>query len=120
MRQYDPNNDVEFSNMGVGSMSERQVAESTCPLLGGVVDTAWGAVSAGNLIAGIATGAQPQVVNIMQLVRDASPVNYRNVQQTVNSLFPATLSGEYCLLKCRILSKIIIEFSFFFVKQCYT
>uniref|UniRef100_A0A2H1W007 SFRICE_017833 n=1 Tax=Spodoptera frugiperda TaxID=7108 RepID=A0A2H1W007_SPOFR len=94
MRQYDPNNDVEFGNMGVGSMSERQVAESTCPLLGGVVDTAWGAVSAGNLIAGIATGAQPQVVNIMQLVRDASPVNYRNVQQTVNSLFPATLSGD--------------------------
>lgn len=93
MSQYDPNNDVEFGNMGVGSMSERQVAESTCPLLGGVVDTAWGAVSAGNVIAGIATGAQPQVVNILQLVRDAS-LNYRNVQQTVNSLFPATLSGD--------------------------
>lgn len=92
MRRYDPNNDVEFRNYG-GSMSERQVAESTCPLLGGVVNTAWGAVSAGNLIAGIAAGTQPQQVNIMELVRDAT-LNYRSVQQTVTPLYPATLSGE--------------------------
>uniref|UniRef100_A0A2A4K3Q3 VWFA domain-containing protein n=1 Tax=Heliothis virescens TaxID=7102 RepID=A0A2A4K3Q3_HELVI len=95
MRRYDPNNDVEFSNVGNGgSLSERQVAESTCPLLGGVIKTAWGAVSAGNLIAGIAAGAQPQRVNILDLVRDASNVNYRNVQQTVTSLYPATLAGD--------------------------
>ncbi|XP_026732255.1 uncharacterized protein LOC113497022 [Trichoplusia ni] len=92
MRHFDPNNDVEFSNFG-GSLSERQVVESTCPLLDGVVNTPWGAVSAGNLIAGIAAGAQPQQVNIYELVRD-STLNYRSVQQTVNSLFPATLSGD--------------------------
>ncbi|CAH0592398.1 unnamed protein product [Chrysodeixis includens] len=92
MRHFDPNNDVEFSSFG-GSLSERQVVGSTCPLLDGVVNTPWGAVSAGHLIAGIAAGAQPQQVNIFELVRD-STLNYRNVQQTVNSLFPATLSGD--------------------------
>ncbi|KAJ8736414.1 hypothetical protein PYW08_007070 [Mythimna loreyi] len=94
LRRYDPNNDVEFSNSGNGGlMSERQVAESTCPLLDGVVNTPWGAVSAGHVIAGIAAGAQPQRVNVMDLVRDAN-LNYRNVQQTVNSIYPATLSGD--------------------------
>ena len=94
LKRYDPNNDVEFSNSGNGgAMSERQVTDSTCPLLDGVVNTPWGAVSAGNVIAGIAAGAQTQQVNIMELVR-ASNFNYRNVQQTVLPIFPATLSGE--------------------------
>lgn len=107
MRHFDPNNDVEFSNFG-GSLSERQVVESTCPLLDGVVNTPWGAVSAGNLIAGIAAGAQPQQVNIYELVRD-STLNYRSVQQTVNSLFPATLSG---MIKSYFRSLVILSFSF--------
>lgn len=97
MRRYDPNNDVEFSNFGnSGAMSERQVAESTCPLLDGVVNTPWGAVSAGNVIAGIAAGAQPQRVNILDLIRDAN-LNYRTLQQAVSSLYAATLSGESSL-----------------------
>ncbi|KAJ8735512.1 hypothetical protein PYW07_007132 [Mythimna separata] len=94
MRRYDPNNDVEFSNSGNGgALSERQVAQSTCPLLDGVVNTPWGAVSAGHVIAGIAAGARPQRVNILDLVRDAN-LNYRNVQQTVSSIYPATLAGD--------------------------
>lgn len=93
MQNYDPNNDVEYSSSYGSSMSERQVAESTCPLLDGVVYTDWGAVSAGNVIAGIAAGASPQQVPVLQLVRDQN-LNYRNVQQTVTSIYPATLSGK--------------------------
>ncbi|XP_075971845.1 uncharacterized protein LOC142973741 [Anticarsia gemmatalis] len=93
MRNYDPNDEVEYSDFG-GSKSARQTSpESTCPLLDGVVYTDWGAVSAGNLIAGIAAGASPQQVPVLQLVRD-STLNYRNVQQTVNSIYPATLAGD--------------------------
>lgn len=91
-KNYNPKDDVDYSNFG-DVMSERQIAESTCPLLDGVIYTDWGAVSAGHLIAGIAAGASPQQVDVMQLVGD-SALNYRNVQQTVNSIYPATFSGD--------------------------
>ncbi|CAB3240553.1 unnamed protein product [Arctia plantaginis] len=93
MQNHNPNDDVEYSSFS-DTMSERQqLSQSTCPLLGGVVNTQWGAVSAGTVIAGIAAGASPQVVPIMNLVRD-SDLNYKNVPQNVNNLFPATLSGD--------------------------
>lgn len=74
-------------------MSERQLlGDSQCPLLGGVINTHWGAVSAGHLIAGIAAGAQTQQVPVLELTK-GSALNYQNVQQTVTSIYPATLSG---------------------------
>lgn len=92
MRQYNPNDDVEYSNYG-GAKSEKQLlGDSQCPLLDGVIFTDWGAVSAGNVIAGIAAGAQPQQVPVVELAK-GSVMNYNNVQQYVNSIYPATLSG---------------------------
>lgn len=93
MRQYNPNDDVEYADFA-GSRSERQVlGDSQCPLLGGVVHTTWGAVSAGHLIAGIAAGAESQRVSIADLSRN-SITDYNNVQQYVTSIYPATLSGK--------------------------
>lgn len=89
---------MEIQNYG-NSFSERQLqAESQCPLLGGVVSTPWGAVSAGHVIAGIAAGRQPQRVPISDLTR--TPINfndYRNLLQTVNPIYAATLSGKKLL-----------------------
>lgn len=94
MRNFDPNSDVEYTSNYGGLKSERQLlGESQCPLLDGVIFTQWGAVSGGNLIAGIAAGAQPQQVPVLELAK-GSVLNYPNVQQTVTSLYPATLSGR--------------------------
>lgn len=93
MRHFNPKDDVEYTYNG-NLKSERQVlGQSTCPLLSGVVYTRWGAVSAGNVIAGIAAGAELQQVPILELSK-SSVLNYNNVQQSVTSLYPATLSGK--------------------------
>ncbi|CAK1601948.1 unnamed protein product [Parnassius mnemosyne] len=93
IRQYNPKDDVESTYTG-SSKSERQVlGQSTCPILSGVVNTRWGAVSAGNLIAGIAAGAELQQVPIQELTK-SSILNYNNVQSSVTSIYPATLSGD--------------------------
>ncbi|XP_068626588.1 uncharacterized protein [Battus philenor] len=93
MRQYNPKEEVDYAFVG-NTKSERQVlGQSTCPLLGGVVNTKWGAVSAGHLIAGIAAGAELQRVPVLELAK-SSFLNYNNVQPTVSSLYPATLSGD--------------------------
>lgn len=95
MNGYKPDDDVEMQNYGNSFAQRQQQAESLCPLLGGVVSTPWGAVSAGHVIAGIAAGRQPQRVPISDLTR--TPINfndYRNLQQTVNPIYAATLSGR--------------------------
>ncbi|CAH2268041.1 jg10351 [Pararge aegeria aegeria] len=94
MRQFNPNDEVEFSNYNHNELSERQVlVQSQCPLLDGVVSTRWGAVSAGNVIAGIAAGAQPQTIPITELAK-GSIINQPNIQSFVTALYPATLSGD--------------------------
>lgn len=91
MRQ-NPDSDVEYTD-GYGPRSARQLSgESTCPILTGVINTRWGAVSAGNLIAGIAAGAESQQVPILELTK-GSVLNYQNVQSTISTIYPATLSG---------------------------
>ncbi|KAI8438406.1 hypothetical protein MSG28_010941 [Choristoneura fumiferana] len=93
MRQYNPKNDVEYNNYG-SARSERQLlGESLCPILTGVVRTFWGEVSAGHLIAGIAAGSESQRVSVLELAK-GSVLNYANAQQTVSSVFAATLSGD--------------------------
>lgn len=92
MRHYNPKDDVEYSGMD-GLKSERQLlGDSQCPLLGGVVYTKWGAVSAGNVLAGIAGGAQLQRVPVRELVK-GSVLEHPNVQEFVTSTYPTTLSG---------------------------
>ncbi|XP_045773482.1 uncharacterized protein LOC123872922 isoform X1 [Maniola jurtina] len=94
MRQYNPNDEVEVSNLNHFDLSERQtLLLSQCPILDGVVSTRWGAVSAGNVIAGIAAGAQPQTIPISELAR-GSIINQPNIQSFVTALYPATLAGD--------------------------
>lgn len=98
MREHVPDDDVEVQNYGNSQYERQAVGSSQCPLLGGVVDTQWGAVSAGHLIAGIAAGTQPQQVPITELTREAADINdFRNIQRTVTPIFPATLSGKTLL-----------------------
>ncbi|XP_061708773.1 uncharacterized protein LOC133518964 [Cydia pomonella] len=93
MRHYNPKNDVEYNDFS-GTKSERQLlGESLCPILNGVVKTTWGEVSAGNLVAGIAAGSEAQRVPTQELSK-GSVLNYPNAQQTVSSIYAATLSGD--------------------------
>ncbi|XP_050347728.1 uncharacterized protein LOC126771723 [Nymphalis io] len=93
MRQFNPKDDIEYTDLN-GIKSERQLlGESQCPILGGVVSTPSGAVSAGNVLAGIAAGAQFQTIPILELAK-GSIINDPNIQQFVTSTYPATLSGD--------------------------
>ncbi|CAH0724807.1 unnamed protein product, partial [Brenthis ino] len=93
MRQFNPKDDVEYTQLN-NLKSERQVqGESACPILGGVVFTRWGAVSAGHVVAGIAGGAQFQNVPIANLAK-GSIINNPNIKQTVSSIYVTTLSGD--------------------------
>lgn len=93
MRQFNPKDDVEYTSLN-GLKSERQLlGESQCPILGGVVYTRWGAVSAGHVLAGIAGGIQFQYIPIFELAK-GSVINDPNVQQFLSSLYPTTLSGR--------------------------
>lgn len=83
----DPDDEVEFNGIE-GAHMERQT-RSECPIHGGVVHTTWGAVSGGNLIAGIAAGAQPQRIPISKL-----NTNLPSEQSTVFNIFGATVSGD--------------------------
>ncbi|XP_063821062.1 uncharacterized protein LOC135071214 isoform X1 [Ostrinia nubilalis] len=93
MRQYNPNDDVESTGSFGPKRARQLMGDSACPILTGVVKTKWGDVSVGNLIAGIAAGTESQQVPITELIR-GSTLNYQNVQTTLTSIFPATLSGD--------------------------
>lgn len=89
IREIDPDDDIESANAD-GQIFERQTfSHSECPIHGGVVNTIWGAVAAGNLIAGIAAGAEIQRVPVSQLTKD--PINESNL--IVTNIYPATLAG---------------------------
>ncbi|CAG9581334.1 unnamed protein product [Danaus chrysippus] len=91
--RHNPKDDVEYNGVD-GLKSERQLlGDSQCPLLGGVVYTRWGAVSAGNVLSGIAGGAQLQRVPVRELVK-GSVLEHPNVQEYVTSTYPTTLSGD--------------------------
>lgn len=60
---------------------------SSCPVQNGIIMTKWGALKAGSLIAGIAAGMQPQVVNVRTLMQSrlggvSSSVQRNNFQQS--------------------------------------
>ncbi|GBP39810.1 hypothetical protein EVAR_88312_1 [Eumeta japonica] len=94
LKQYSLKDDVEYTGYD-GTPSERQIlnTNSQCPILTGAINTPYGALSAGNLIAGIAAGSEAQSVPITELVK-GSPLTYTDVSSTVSSIFPATISGD--------------------------
>lgn len=87
--------DVDFLN-GAGTTL------SQCPAENGVIRTAWGAVSGGPLITGIAAGLQPQAVptrDLLALSRAASQFHHSARQSAsdatrVDNRWAATLAGD--------------------------
>ncbi|KAH8403932.1 hypothetical protein KR215_006774 [Drosophila sulfurigaster] len=72
--------------------------QSQCPVEDGVVRTPWGTVSAGALIAGVATGLQQQNVAVNTLLRHSSQRRGRPQRQTtatsIDNRWAATLGGD--------------------------
>ncbi|XP_067008368.2 uncharacterized protein [Anabrus simplex] len=75
--------------------------ESACPVENGVVYTRWGSVSAGTLIAGIATGLAQQEVSIFDI-----PTKYNGTTDIkVNNQWAATLAGDLAEVAVRQVPK---------------
>ncbi|XP_067627605.1 uncharacterized protein [Eurosta solidaginis] len=89
--------DWGWSNSGGNSGNNNQISQ--CPVENGVIWTPWGSVSAGALIAGVATGLQQQSVQLRTLLALASRKNgYSSLPQTatvtVDNRWAATLAGD--------------------------
>ncbi|XP_030563512.1 uncharacterized protein LOC115764539 [Drosophila novamexicana] len=71
---------------------------SQCPVEDGVVRTPWGTVSAGTLIAGVASGLQQQTVPVNTLLQLATQRRGRTQSQTaassIDNRWAATLAGD--------------------------
>lgn len=71
---------------------------SQCPVEDGLVRTPWGTVSAGTLIAGVATGLQQQTINLNTLLSLATQRRGRTQSQTtassIDNRWAATLAGD--------------------------
>nr|XP_032293145.1 uncharacterized protein LOC6627116 isoform X2 [Drosophila virilis] len=71
---------------------------SQCPVEDGVVRTPWGTISAGTLIAGVATGLQQQTVPVNTLLQLATQRRGRTQSQTaassIDNRWAATLAGD--------------------------
>ncbi|XP_011292750.2 uncharacterized protein LOC101888530 isoform X2 [Musca domestica] len=93
------NYDYDWDDMGYGYGSDSNTI-SQCPVENGVIRTKWGNVAAGNLIAGIAAGLQPQTVQLKSLLA-LSPRRGGYVQNMpqvatvgVDNRWAATVAGD--------------------------
>lgn len=97
MAADNPDDDVS-SDVPVGVFAKgMDTPKSQCPVEDGIVQTQWGAVSVGPLLAGIAAGLQPQKVTIRELVDTKSGDMSDITTITVDNKFAATLAGMYCI-----------------------
>ncbi|KAH8355290.1 hypothetical protein KR093_010468 [Drosophila rubida] len=74
-------------------------AQSQCPVEDGVVRTPWGTVSAGALIAGVASGLQQQTVPVNTLLslatqRGRSRAQQQTTASSIDNRWAATLGGD--------------------------
>ncbi|KAM0732480.1 N-acetylmuramoyl-L-alanine amidase [Formica fusca] len=68
---------------------------SRCPVENGVIKTNWGPVSAGPLIAGIAAGLQPEIVELSKVFPNESPERKANLSKLLlDNRWIATLAGD--------------------------
>lgn len=85
-------------------------AESECPVENGVVKTAWGAVSFGFVLAGIAAGLQPETATLRDLQSDDSKVKLP-VDLIIDNKWLATLSAnlaEVALIQGPLQKKFVV------------
>ncbi|XP_073812518.1 uncharacterized protein isoform X1 [Musca autumnalis] len=93
------NYDYDWDDMGYGYGSDTNTI-SQCPVENGVIRTKWGNVAAGNLIAGIAAGLQPQTVQLRSLLALSSRRGsyVQNMPQVatvgVDNRWAATIAGD--------------------------
>ncbi|XP_050446645.1 uncharacterized protein LOC126849116 [Cataglyphis hispanica] len=68
---------------------------SNCPVENGVIKTNWGPVSAGPLIAGIAAGLQPEIVELSKVFPNELPERKANLSTLLlDNRWIATLAGD--------------------------
>lgn len=91
-----------------GDESELEIGEQTdtlpsnqisqCPVENGVLQSAWGAIAGGTVIAGLAAGLERQQVTVRDLIGDHHMGELRMARQqqgiVVDNRFAATLSGD--------------------------
>ncbi|XP_020715546.1 uncharacterized protein LOC101457811 isoform X2 [Ceratitis capitata] len=97
LKQKGAYSDYDWGWTNTGSSNNNQVSQ--CPVENGVIWTPWGTVSAGALLAGVATGLQQQSVQLRTLLALSSRNNgYTNLPQTatvsVDNRWAATLAGD--------------------------
>lgn len=86
-RSSSANGKVQNPNSETDIIASRfNIDISKCPIETGVIYTRWGAVSAGNLIAGIAAGSEPQDIDMRLLHTDSSG--------TLNNVWGSTVAGN--------------------------
>jgi hypothetical protein len=89
---------TDIGEQNVGLVDVASNAVSRCPVENGVIQSPWGAFSAGTVIAGIAAGLERQSVNVRDLIGENHMGQMRMARQqalpTVDNRFAATLSGD--------------------------
>ncbi|GLV43133.1 uncharacterized protein CBL_14188 [Carabus blaptoides fortunei] len=86
LRSGSENGRVQNPNTETDIITRSNNDISRCPIETGVIYTRWGAVSAGNLIAGIAAGSEPQDIDMKQLGIESTGI--------LNNLWGATVAGD--------------------------
>ncbi|XP_055907515.1 uncharacterized protein LOC129942548 [Eupeodes corollae] len=92
-----PYMDFDYWNDGGDVNYGNDNSVSQCPVENGVIWTPWGTVTAGNLIAGIAAGLQPQTIQLKTLLalsRRPGQFGGRQSTLTVDNRWAATLAGD--------------------------
>lgn len=94
----DAENELELGEQNTGLVDVASNAISQCPVENGVLQSPWGAIAGGTVIAGIAAGLERQQVTVRDLVGEDHMSQYRFARQqagiVVDNRFAATLSGD--------------------------
>lgn len=96
--QEDDGEMVDIGQHNIGLVDVASNIVSQCPVENGVMQSPWGAFSAGTVIAGLAAGLERQQVTVSELVGPANMGQFRFARQQANiavdNRFAATLSGD--------------------------